>query len=173
MLTIISGSNRPGNRTQEFAKHYLAEINRRGIECQLLSLQELPRDFVFRNSVCGEENPELDGIIQEHIETADEFLFFSPEYNGGYTGVLKSFIDVVPPKLFGNKKAALIGVASGSFGNLRGMDQLTNVLHYLGVHVHPMKVNIQRCDSYLNLDNQITDDFLLQLIKAQLDGFMK
>ncbi len=172
MLTIISGSNRPGNRTKEFAKHYAGELAHRGVEVQLLSLEDLPRDFIFRNAVFGEENPELENIIKTRIESASEFVFLSPEYNGGYTGVLKSFIDVVPPKFFRKKKAALVGISAGSFGNLRGMDQLTNVLHYLGVHVHPMKVNVQRCESYLNGQNEITDDFLLGLINSQLDGFL-
>ena len=43
---------------------------------------------------------------------------------------------------FSGKVAALIGIASGRAGNLRGMEHLTGVLNFLKMHVYPDKLPI-------------------------------
>jgi chromate reductase len=172
MLSIISGSNRTNNQTQHFARKYEELLTTRGVEVQFLSLEELPHDFIFRNRHNDLQNPELDAIVNRSVEAADSFIFFSPEYNGGFTGVLKSFIDVVPPRLFRDKKAALVGVSSGRFGNVRGVDHLTGILNYVGVHVHPKKVNITNCEQYLEEEGAISDEQLIALMDRQLDSFL-
>ena len=172
MLTIISGSNRSENKTQHFGRKYEALLKERGAEVQFLSLEQLPHDFIFRNRVNDLQNPELEEIVKRYVERADSFIFLSPEYNGGFTGVLKSFIDVVPPRHFREKKAALVGVSSGRFGNVRGMDHLSSILNYVGVHVHPKKVNIQNCEQYLEEGGKISNSELIGLMNRQLDSFL-
>ena len=77
---------------------------------------------------------------------ADKFWFVFPEYNGGIPGMLKLFLDAISVRAykatFHGKKACLTGISTGRAGNLRGLDQLTNILNYLQVIVHPNKVPI-------------------------------
>ncbi|HEX3386239.1 MAG TPA: NAD(P)H-dependent oxidoreductase, partial [Mucilaginibacter sp.] len=66
-----------------------------------------------------------------------------PEYNGSYPGILKVFIDACSfPESFYEKKAALVGISSGRYGNIRGVDHFTGVCHYIHLHVMPLKIHI-------------------------------
>ncbi len=172
MVTIISGSNRPENLSQHFGMHYKKCLDERLVSSQLLSLEHLPKDFIFRNSVFDRSNPELEDIVQKFVEPAEKFIVISPEYNGGFTGVLKAFIDSVKPRYFKTKPVALVGIASGRFGNVRGLDQLTNVFHYLNMPVHPTKVNVMKVEHVLDSNHEIADPHIVRMIDKQLDGFI-
>lgn len=172
MITIISGTNRPNNVTSSIAKFYFNELSKRNSQVLFFNLENLPHNFLFENEIYGKKNTELDKIVSTYIDPAEKFVFISPEYNGGYPGILKGFIDSIWPKHFANKKAALVGVASGRAGNLRGMDQLTNVLHYLQVHVLPQKVPVSRVDQLLNANKELEDAETQKVLLAQMEKFL-
>ena len=88
--------------------------------------------------------------MDQYVDKAKGYIFVVPDYNGGFPGVLKSFIDASDPKMWANKKAALVGVSSGRAGALRGMDQLTNVLNYLHVDVFHNKPPMSKIDGLVN-----------------------
>jgi hypothetical protein len=46
------------------------------------------------------------------------------------------------PKVFMIRKAALVGLSSGKYGNIRGIDHFTGVCHYLNLHIMPLKIHI-------------------------------
>ncbi len=92
-------------------------------------------------------------------------MFVAPEYNGSFPGILKVFLDAVHPDLNRNKKAALIGVSSGRAGNLRGMEHLTGVLNYLGIHVHPNKVPVSSVTNLMNAEGQIKDENTIKILE--------
>src|SRR5699024_6307007 len=81
--------------------------------------------------------------IQDCVSQTKKFLFIVPEYNGSFPGVLKTFIDACSfPVSFYGKKAALVGVSSGKYGNIRGIEHFTGVCHYIHLHVMPLKIHI-------------------------------
>lgn len=172
MITVICGTNRPSNSTRIFAEYIHKVLIDKQQDAQYLTLEKLPEDFVFNNSVFGVENLLLDELVKQYISNADKFIIISPEYNGGFPGVLKAFIDSFFPKEIQNKKTALVGIASGRAGNLRGMDQLTNVLHYLKVNVMPNKLPISRIGGLMDGD-LIIDDETKNQINNLVDEFIE
>jgi NAD(P)H-dependent FMN reductase len=81
------------------------------------------------------------------------------------------FIDSVKPELYKNKTFALVGVGTGRGGNLRGLDQLTNVLHYLGADVVSFKLPLSRINETIFPKNQDNVDLIAALkeqFKVQL-----
>ena len=102
-----------------------------------------------------------------------KFIFISPEYNGSIPGVLKSFIDNTDiKKVWPGKKALLTGISTGRAGNLRGMEHLTGILHYLKVNVHHNKLPISVVHNLLNEAGEITDPATLAAIGEQLEEFL-
>jgi chromate reductase, NAD(P)H dehydrogenase (quinone) len=102
-----------------------------------------------------------------------KFIFVSPEYNGSIPGVLKSLFDNSDiARCWWGKKALLTGVSTGRAGNLRGMEHLTGILHYLKVVVHPNKLPISVVNVLLNLDGSIKDESTLKAIDQQLNEFI-
>ena len=164
MITIISGTNRHESNTGKVAAQYLQLLRDKGIDAQFVTLEGLD---------VNERNPSIQKLEKEILIPSDKFIFISPEYNGSIPGVLKSLIDISDiKKVWWGKKALLTGVSTGRAGNLRGMEHLTGILHYVKVHVHPNKLPISVVDKLLNGANIITDAGTLQAINEQLDEFL-
>lgn len=142
------------------------------IEAQILDLQKLPNDFVFRNDVFGNPDPGFSAIVDQFVSTADRFVFVVPEYNGSFPGVCKAFIDAIWPEQFRGKKAALIGLSSGRAGNLRGLDHLTGILHYLNVAVVPSRVNIMHIERMMDEEGRLGDEKTLQQLQQLMRNFI-
>ena len=164
MYTIVSGTNRKGSNTIKIARQYQQLLAAKGIEAVLLSLEDL--DVSSRNAAIRQLEESL-------LEPTQKFIFISPEYNGSIPGVLKSLIDNTDiQRAWWGKKALLIGVSTGRAGNLRGMEHLTGILHYLKMAVHHNKLPISVVNVLLNLDGSIRDEATLAAIHQQLDEFI-
>jgi NAD(P)H-dependent FMN reductase len=164
MYTIISGTNRADSNTIRVAKQYQQILQGKGIETVFLSLEGV-------NVL--ERNPDFKKIEQEKLIPAQKFVFVSPEYNGSIPGVLKAMFDISDiEKCWWGKKALLTGVSTGRAGNLRGMEHLTGILHYLKVNVHHNKLPISIVDKLFDKSGVITDNATLNAINTQLDEFI-
>jgi NAD(P)H-dependent FMN reductase len=165
MYTIISGTNRNDSNTIKVAQYYQQLLKENGAEAKLLSLQGL-------NVL--ERNPEFTRVESEELMPAQKFIFVSPEYNGSFPGVLKAMFDISDiKKTWWGKKALLTGVSTGRAGNLRGMEDLTGILHFMKVVVHPNKLPISVVDKLIDENGNLNDAATLAAIKTQLNEFIE
>jgi chromate reductase len=165
MYTIISGTNRNDSNTIKVAQYYQQLLMKKGIEANLVSLVGL-------NVL--ERNPAFTKIEMEELIPASKLIFITPEYNGSFPGVLKAMFDISDTKkAWWGKKALLTGVSTGRAGNLRGMEDLTGILHFLGVVVHPNKLPISVIDKLKDQDGNLNDAATLGIIKKQLYEFIE
>ncbi len=171
-ITVISATNRPDSHTEKIAKHYAAVLKAKRETVNYLSLKDLPDTFIS-SDLYGKRSPEFQKIIDKDIIDQHKFIFVSPEYNGSFAGILKVFLDAVPPRMWTDNKACLVGVSSGRAGNLRGLEHLTNILNYLKVNVYHNKLPISRVDTLLETTGSIKDEETLKVIELQIDGFLK
>jgi chromate reductase len=172
MITIISSTNRPGSSTLKLAKYYQKRLREKGVEAGLLSLTQLPANLM-EPDLYGKRNPEFEPI-QDIITKTQKFLFVIPEYNGSFPGVLKVFIDVCAfPESFYEKKAALVGLSSGKYGNIRGIDHFTGICNYIHLHVMPLKIHIPSIHKELDEDGNIFKADTLKFTEEQIDKFIK
>lgn len=163
MYLIISGTNRRESFTLRVAELYQSILKSKNIEAPVLSLIGL--NLMERNASVLE-------LEKNWLLPASKFIFISPEYNGSIPGVLKCLIDVSSLKVWKGKKALLTGVSKGRAGNLRGMDHLTGIMHYVGTVVHPNKLPISIVDTLFNEDVMEHPE-TLQSIRQQLDEFIQ
>jgi chromate reductase len=170
-ITVISGTNRADSHTERIARHYEALLKEKGEVVNYLSLKDLPPDFI-NIDLYGKRSDAFQKIIDKDIADQHKFVFLSPEYNGSFAGVLKVFLDAVPPRAWADNKACLVGVSSGRAGNLRGLEHLTNILNYLKVNVYHNKLPISRVDTLMD-GNGIKDEETLKVINLQVDGFLR
>ena len=85
---------------------------------------------------------------------------------------VKSFFDAIPPDTNRGKKVALVGVSSGRAGNLRGMEHLTGVLHYLSMQVMPNKLPISRLLASGAQGVTLDDKDLLQAMEKHVNELL-
>lgn len=177
MYSIISGSNRKGNRTLPFAQYIFDRLSSSKHNTELIDLTDLSGQLVYDTMYDPTSQPDYFSKLQkEQFIPSDKFWFFVPEYNGSYPGIIKVLLDSMstldPESTFRNKKVMLTGIASGRAGNLRGMDHLSDVLNHLGMHVHPNKKPISSIYMYLDDDNKLVDPKTKSLLDEQMEEFL-
>ena len=150
MITVISGTNRQNSECKRYAEKYAEFLREHSDEeVGVLALEDIPHDW-FHAGMYSEEgqSDSLRRLQDEFMLAADKYVFITPEYNGGFPGAVKLFIDACSVRAYRqtlkDKKAALVGIATGRAGNLRGMEHLTGVLNHLGIIVMPNKLPISR-----------------------------
>jgi NAD(P)H-dependent FMN reductase len=171
-ITIISATNRVDSNTEKVATYYKSALKSKGVDVELFSLKDLP-ESVLHTDMYGKRSEDFQKIIDTYVDKQSKFIFISPEYNGSFAGVLKVFLDAVPPRIWTENKACLVGVSTGRAGNLRGMEHLTNILNYLKINVYHNKLPISRVDTLLDAQGNLMDADTLKVIDIQLEGFLK
>jgi len=171
MITIISSTNRTGSSTLKVAHYYQKRLRELGAEAGVLSLFSLPANLL-QTDLYGSRSEAFEPI-QDIVTKTDKFIFIIPEYNGSYPGILKVFIDACSfPESFYEKKAALVGISSGRYGNIRGVDHFTGVCHYIHLHVMPLKIHIPSVHKELDADGNFFKEDTIKYTDEQMVKFI-
>jgi chromate reductase len=172
MITIISSTSRLGSNTLKVAKYYQKRLREKGVKAGLLSLMDLPPNLI-ETDLFGKRSKAF-RILLDTVNKTDKFIFIIPEYNGSFPGVLKVFIDACDfPESFYEKKAALVGISSGKYGNIRGVDHFTGVCHYFNLHVLPLKLHIAGIKAELDADENFFKEDTVKFVDEQLEKFVR
>lgn len=168
MTTIIAATNRHDSYTLKLAEYYQRKFTEKEYHSTLLSLADVPEQVLHTDMYSIQH--EAFANIQKLVTATEKFLFVIPEYNGSFPGVLKVFIDACKyPDSFYGKKTALVGLSSGKYGNIRGVDHFTGICHYINLLVMPLRLHIptikQEFDSSWNLMKADTLKFTNQQIE--------
>ena len=97
-----------------------------------------------------------------------------PEYNASFPGILKLMMDNSDiKKCWWFKKAALVGLSDGRAGNLRGLEHMTAILHYMKVNVLYNKLTLSRINEEINSKGELMKPETEDLINLQIEEFLK
>lgn len=172
MITIVAGTNRVPSKTYLLSSYYKQQLEQKGEEVELISLSDLPKDFAFTD-LYGKRSEEF-AKIQLKISSTQKFLFVFPEYNGSFPGILKLFIDGCTfPESFKGKKAALLGLSTGKYGNIRGVEHFTGVCNYIGLTVLPLRIHIPYIQHELNEENQLFKEDTVKFCNQQMEELIR
>lgn len=170
-ILVVSGTNRADSKSLKIAHFYKDTLVNQGANVELYSLEDLPNELLNSDMYVNKPS-DFTELIDKLINRKGKFVFIMPEYNGGYPGALKLFIDAVPPAYFSDKKAALVGVSSGLAGGARGMDDFTNVLNYLKVHVHYLKPKLSSIEQAFDVNGNLIGERAIHSILSQAKAFI-
>ncbi|HMG16850.1 MAG TPA: NAD(P)H-dependent oxidoreductase [Saprospiraceae bacterium] len=179
MITIFSASNRPDNKTIPFAKAYYQIIQSHTKEpVKLLDFRDLSPGLLH-SMMYDESNQseQIKDIQDSYLLASEKWVFFIPEYNGSFPGILKLFIDACSirkyKETFRWKKAAIIGISEGRSGNIRGMEHFTAILNHMGTAVFPDKLPISQIAKLIDMDNQQIEQGTLHLLEKHATEFVE
>jgi NAD(P)H-dependent FMN reductase len=128
-IKVIVGSTRQNRFSEKPAKWIFEETKKlEGVEAELLDLRdyEMPffEDPMSPSMAKGQYSNEVVKKWAEKINDGDAFIIVTPEYNHGYSAVLKNALDVIYPEW--NRKP--VGFVSyGSAVGARSVEQLRQV----------------------------------------------
>lgn len=169
-LQIISGTDRPDSNALRISQYVQRLYQKDGVNADIIDLQDFPLEKVSGGKY-GAELPEVDTFVGRAVE-ADGLVIVCPEYNGGYPGILKLFIDYMPfPGSLDKKPIAMVGEANGAFGAMRAVEQLQQVVGYRNAHVFPERVFIARVSENFDEETGIKNELQQQLLISQIEGF--
>jgi len=173
MIAVITGTNREESTTSLVAAYCAHWLENKGYIAENIRLTDLNGLTVRPGQFSTQGMDEVVRKMRDEILVpSDHWILVLPEYNGSYPGILKWWIDLLSVydrnQVFQGKKISLIGVASGRAGNLRGLDDLTGVLHYLGMLVMPEKLPVSRIESLVGTEGRISSE-----LEKTLDTFLE
>ena len=165
MITVISGTNRSDSMTLRVANLYCQLLSEKVSDVKLLSLED---------KQVWERGPEMIELEKEYLIPAEKFIIIMPEYNASFPGILKLMMDNSDiKKCWWHKKAALAGVSDGRAGNLRGIEHMTSILHYMKVNVLYNKVLLSRINEEIDSNGTLLKKDTEVMIKQQVEDFIK
>lgn len=172
-LKIISGTDRPNSNALKIAGYLRERYKERDdVVPRVIDLRAFPIDEVSGGPY-GKDLPSVAAFNRPLLE-ADGLVVVCPEYNGGYPGILKLFIDYLPfPSALEKKPVCFVGEANGAFGALRAVEQLQQVFAYRNAYVFPEHVFIPRVNRNFDPDVGIRDAFQQQLLDNQVKNFIR
>ena len=171
MTTIVAATNRPNSYTIKLSECYKKMLEAHDHPAEIISLTDLP-DRTLHNDMYSQQDPEFIQI-QKTVMDSSRFIFIVPEYNGSFPGVLKVFIDACKyPESFYGKKVALVGLSSGKYGNIRGIDHLTGICHYLNMHILPLKLHIPAIMKEFDENGHLFKEDTLKYTELQIRQFL-
>ena len=158
-ILIITGSPSGSSKTAKLANLVGARLARSGIDNTLLDVRSLPaEDLLFAKF----DSPAIQQALAQ-VEAARGVVFATPVYKAAYSGLLKTFLDVLPQ--FGLRNKVVLPLATGgTVAHVLAIDYaLRPVLSSLDpLHVVPGlfvldKQLVVKEDGSLELDADLSD----------------
>ncbi len=159
MTTIISGTNRKDSVTYQMALLYQQKLKEKGVHASILDLKELPHDFTF--SALYENIGKSEGFnrLISPLKDSTKLIMITPEYNGSFPGVIKSFLDGLEfPNGVKDKMVALVGLSAGSQGAVLATSHLADIFSYLGATVLPLRARMPFINKHFQNGEIINDN---------------
>jgi FMN reductase len=116
-VTVITGSATRPSRTVGLASVVSAQLEAEGFNVRVLHVRDLPAEALLHARF---DDPQIKAAVQL-VEESDGVVVASPVYKAAYSGVLKSFLDLLPQ--FGLRgKTVLPLLTGGSIAHVLVLD---------------------------------------------------
>ena len=125
---LINGGNSVTSRLTGVQQSIESLLEQQGISHETIQVHQLPAHDLITANYASE------AIAEEIVKVgeADIVFFLTPIYKGSYTGILKTFIDLLPQKGLENKIVVPVAIG-GSIAHLLALEySLKPVLSILG-----------------------------------------
>jgi len=153
IATILGSLNRNGS-----CAHALNIVNdelQKSINVELVTIK--PNDYKL--PFPGQSLPNSDEKkIQLILSDTDGIIFSTPEYHGSISSIVKLIIENLGfPSLLSGKPVSLLGVAGGSIGAIKSLEQLRSICSHVGAIVLPGPVSIPKVHSVFDKEGNCLD----------------
>jgi chromate reductase, NAD(P)H dehydrogenase (quinone) len=174
-IIALSGSLRERSYCKRVVRIAARGAEEAGAEVTVVDL----RDYPMR--IYNPDDHEQNGFdetalkFQQLLTDHDGFLIASPEYNGSLPGGLKNAIDWASrpnglydrSKVFSGKFAAILTASPGSFGGVRSLAHLRDVLTSVNVIVLPKEVAVTFAEErFAGNDAEMTDEKMKETLEG-------
>jgi len=162
-IPVILGTVRKGRMSEHVARLMQRELEKQpNIETELLDIAKMPLPVDDAGQAIKEAQ------FSGNINRADALVIVSPEYNHGYSGLLKHVLDSCLREYI-HKAVGIVGVSAGPWGGTRGIQDLLPVMRELGLVTIFWDVNFANVGKIFDQDGNLRDEAYL----PRIDQFLK
>jgi len=149
----ICGSLRPGSHTHQALEVALSGAKEAGAETQLIDLRQYKLIF------CDGGDAETADVLKlrADVKRAHGIILATPEYHGGYSGVLKNALDLMGFDEIEGKMIGLVGVSGGAMGGFAALNSLREVGRALHAWVVPEQASVPHVSDAFDDAGKCTD----------------
>jgi chromate reductase len=169
-IVVINGSARPRNYTSMASALVVDELKTKYPEVTVHVINP------------GELNLPLPGAdpkapatrkLQDEVRDATAVVLATPEYHGSISSVIKLVIENLGfPSVLNGKPIALLGVAAGSIGAIKSLEQLRSICAHVGGIVLPLPVSVANVQKVFDAQGHVLDDNVDKLVRSVADNVM-
>jgi NAD(P)H-dependent FMN reductase len=162
-IPVVLGTSRMGRMSERAAQLVTTELSKQsGVQTELIDIAKLP----LPTNDAGEAIKHAD--YSAKMDRADALVVVSPEYNHGYSGLLKHVLDSCL-KEYIHKAVGIVGVSAGPFGGTRMIQNLLPVMRELGLVTIFWDVNFSTVQSIFSEDGTLRDQSYIR----RIDKFLR
>src|SRR6201981_2550853 len=162
-IPVILGTSRMGRMSLHAARLVFGGLGKcGGVETDRIDIAKLP----LPTNDAGEAIKQAD--FSAKMSRADALVLVSPEYNHGYSGLLKHVLDSCL-KEYIHKAVGIVGVSAGPFGGTRVIQNLLPVMRELGLVTIFWDVNFSSVQKAFSAEGGLLDESYIR----RIDKFLK
>lgn len=117
LIAVISGSPSPSSRTMLLCRHVAARLAAEGFEVEMIDIRTLPAADLVAGNMEAPRIREAAGLV----ERAQGLVIATPVYKAAYSGVLKTFLDLLPQFALAGKTVMPLATG-GSLAHVLSID---------------------------------------------------
>ena len=162
-IPVILGTTRQGRMSLHVSRLFTQEMAKQnGVETELIDIATVS----LPTGDAGEAIKEAG--FSGKMNRADGLVIVAPEYNHGYSGLLKHVLDSCL-KEYIHKAVGIVGVSAGPFGGTRVIQNLLPVMREIGLVTIFWDVNFSSVQKVFAEDGKLLDESYIR----RIDKFLK
>jgi chromate reductase, NAD(P)H dehydrogenase (quinone) len=168
-IVVINGSVRPGNHTSMASALVVDELRK---DAKVSAHVINPADY---HLPFPGTDPHAEGTkrLQQEVKDATAVILATPEYHGSFSSVMKLVIENLGfPSVLAGKPVGLLGVAAGSIGAIKSLEQLRSVCSHIGAIVLPLPISVPNVRKVFDSSGRPLDPLVDKLIRTLATNVM-
>ncbi len=168
-IVVINGSVRPGNYTRMASALVVEELKKQS----KVSVEVIDPGTLKLPLPGTEPNSTATRALQAKVSDATGVVLATPEYHGSFSSVMKLVIENLGyPSVLSGKPVALFGVAAGSIGAIKALEQLRGVCSHVGALVLPLSVSVPNVQKVFDANGRCLDPAIEKLVRKVGTGLL-
>jgi NAD(P)H-dependent FMN reductase len=162
-IVVINGSMRPGNYTNMASALVVDELRKQdNIAVGVIN----PAEWKLPFPGTAPDSPATKAL-QAEVTGATGVILATPEYHGSFSSVMKLVIENLGfPSVLAGKPVALLGVAAGSIGAIKSLEQLRGVCSHIGAIVLPLPISVANVQKVFDGEGRCLDPAIEKLVRS-------
>jgi len=172
-IVIISGSPRNGSISNRIAIKLFKKLGKEeNLQIDLIDMKESFMPPIQKVWQSKDDVPVEYLDLFTKMDEADGFIIVSPEYNGGYSSVMKNFLDHFSKPIFRQKAFGIVTGSTGLMGGMRAAQQLVQLSVALFGIVSPTLLVTPQMDKKFDENGVLLDGSFEKPIERFLEDYI-